>query len=305
MSQELPRKKKKKQLSTAGGFVGGGLAACGAVTLTNPIELVKTRLQLQGELMARGQTKRVYTGPLQALGLIAKNEGLRGLQKGLGSAYIYQIGLNGCRLGLYEPIRKELTSVFYDDPKANNLAINVFCGAFSGIMGAMTGSPFYLAKTRLQSYSPVFPVGTQHNYKNFVDGFRQVVRTEGFRGLYRGLDGAIIRTGTGSSVQLPIYNAAKKQIEQWDLIDEGYRKHLLASAASGIGVCCVMQGPDVIMTRMYNQAGHNLYKNPLDCLVKTVRAEGIGALYKVINCTPIANSRDFWLICFALVHTLY
>lgn len=33
----------KKQISTFGGFVAGGIAACGAVTLTNPIEIVKTR----------------------------------------------------------------------------------------------------------------------------------------------------------------------------------------------------------------------------------------------------------------------
>jgi solute carrier family 25 protein 34/35 len=33
----------KKKISTVGGFIAGGIAACGAVTVTNPIELVKTR----------------------------------------------------------------------------------------------------------------------------------------------------------------------------------------------------------------------------------------------------------------------
>lgn len=73
-------------LSTAGGFVSGGLAACFAVTVTNPLEVVKTRLQLQGELASKGQAKRVYTGVFQALGVIAKNEGIRGLQRGLSTA---------------------------------------------------------------------------------------------------------------------------------------------------------------------------------------------------------------------------
>lgn len=75
-------------LSTAGGFVSGGLAACFAVTLTNPLEVVKTRLQLQGELASKTQVKKVYTGVFQALGVIGKKEGIRGLQKGLLCAVI-------------------------------------------------------------------------------------------------------------------------------------------------------------------------------------------------------------------------
>ncbi|KAJ1949933.1 Mitochondrial oxaloacetate carrier protein, partial [Dispira parvispora] len=48
------------------GFLAGGLAACGAVTFTNPWEVVKTRLQLQGErLVAKanqgsGGTNQLY-----------------------------------------------------------------------------------------------------------------------------------------------------------------------------------------------------------------------------------------------------
>jgi hypothetical protein len=65
-------------LSTLGGFTAGALAACGAVTVTNPMEVVKTRLQLQGELAAKGQVKKIYTGVFQALRIIAVNEGIKG-----------------------------------------------------------------------------------------------------------------------------------------------------------------------------------------------------------------------------------
>ena len=65
-------------LSTLGGFTAGALAACGAVTVTNPMEVVKTRLQLQGELSAKGQVKKIYTGVFQALRIIAINEGIKG-----------------------------------------------------------------------------------------------------------------------------------------------------------------------------------------------------------------------------------
>lgn len=61
-------------------FLLGGLAACGAVTFTNPWEVIKTRLQLQGELVKKtGSTRLVYKGIGHAFKKIARQEGLRGL----------------------------------------------------------------------------------------------------------------------------------------------------------------------------------------------------------------------------------
>ncbi|KAK6536463.1 Mitochondrial oxaloacetate carrier protein [Arthrobotrys megalospora] len=268
--------------TTIGGFIAGGLAACGAVTVTNPFEVVKTRLQLQGELASRTQVKKVYTGIFQALHLIYKTEGVRGTQKGLGCAYIYQILLNGCRLGFYEPIRSSTTLLISGDSKHQIPYVNVFAGATSGIMGGIAGSPFFLFKTRLQSYSPAFPVGTQHPYKNFVEAARTIYSSEGFKGLYRGVTSAVVRTGAGSSVQLPTYFFAKRQIEKYGLMEEGPLKHIAASSCSGVAVCIVMHPPDTIMSRMYNQNG-NLYSSLADCFVKTIKTEGLFAVYKGVT----------------------
>jgi solute carrier family 25, member 34/35 len=205
--------------------------------------------------------------------------------------------LNGCRLGFYEPIRDSLTTLVYKDPKYQSFGINIFSGASSGILGAMVGSPFFLVKTRLQSYSPFLPVGTQHNYRNAVDGFRQIHKNEGVKGLYRGVGAAMVRTGFGSSVQLPTYFFAKRRLQRYFGLEEGVGLHLASSTISGFVVCCVMHPPglapfreqvlgpftdglkDTIMSRMYNQTG-NLYSSALDCLTKTVKTEGILAIYK-------------------------
>lgn len=123
------------------------------------------------------------------------------------------------------------------------MPINIVSGALSGIAGAIAGSPFFLFKTRLQSYSPAFPVGTQHNYKNFLEAARTIYGREGPLGLYRGVGSAVIRTGAGSSVQLPTYFLAKRQIEKYNLLEEGPLKHVAASAVSGLCVCIVMHPP--------------------------------------------------------------
>ncbi|KAI9894438.1 MAG: Mitochondrial oxaloacetate carrier protein [Vezdaea aestivalis] len=265
--------------TTAGAFIAGGIAACGAVTVTHGFETVKIRLQLQGELQSKADAPRMYKGVVHGYGVILKNEGARGLMRGIGAAYIYQMTLNGCRLGFYEPLRKMLTTSIFQDPNVQSLGVNIFSGAASGIIGAAAGSPFFLVKTRLQSYSPFLPVGTQHKYQNGFDGMRQIYSGEGAKGLFRGVGAAMIRTGFGSSVQLPTYFFAKRRLVKHLGLEEGPALHLASSAASGFVVCCVMHPPDTIMSRMYNQTG-NLYKGVFDCLYKTVKTEGILAIYK-------------------------
>lgn len=279
----MPEKTDAQKISTAGGFIAGGLAACGAVTFTNPLELVKTRMQLEGELTKQTSKAKIYKNPIQALYLILKNEGLVGAQKGLVCAYIYQLGLNGCRLGLYEPMRNFTNNVWYgkgDQSHIQNIPINVFAGAMSGIAGAILGSPMYLVKTRMQSYSDQIKIGEQTHYKSAWDGVRKIYTSEGIKGLFRGVDAAIIRTGAGSSVQLPIYNFSKYELKKTGYFNDGPALHLVSSISAGVGVAVVMGPADTILTRVYNQHSSNLYSGPIDCFMKTVKSEGVMALYK-------------------------
>lgn len=200
-------------------------------------------MQLQGELQSKGHQPHHYRGPLHGVSVIVRHEGLRGIYRGLGTAYIYQVLLNGCRLGFYEPMRGPLTSFIFGDSKVQSMGVNMFCGASSGMIGAAAGSPFFLVKTRLQSFSPFAPVGTQHRYKNLLDGARQVYKGDGFFGLYRGIGAAMIRTGVGSSVQLPTYFFAKRRLMRHLGMEEGPALHLTSSAISGFVVCCFMHPP--------------------------------------------------------------
>jgi len=265
--------------TTLGAFIAGGIAACGAVTVTHPFETVKIRLQLQGELQSKDVAVKKYKGVFHGVKVIAQNEGAKGLFRGIGAAYVYQTLLNGCRLGFYEPLRVSTTKLIYKDPHIQSLGVNIFCGAASGILGAAIGSPFFLVKTRLQSYSPFLPVGTQHKYKNAWFGLWYIGRTEGLAGLWRGVGAAMIRTGFGSSVQLPTYFFAKRRLVRHLGMEDGPALHLASSTASGFVVCCVMHPPDTVMSRMYNQRG-DLYKGVFDCLSKTIKTEGFLAIYK-------------------------
>jgi solute carrier family 25 protein 34/35 len=92
----------------------------------------------------------------------------------------------------------------------------------------------------MQAYSPFNPVGAQHSYPSAIFGLRSIVRLEGVRGLARGVDAAMLRTAMGSSVQLPAYNFAKKELKELGMGD-GMGQFLIASTFSGACVCAVMQ----------------------------------------------------------------
>ncbi|KAH9486275.1 Mitochondrial oxaloacetate transport protein [Psilocybe cubensis] len=281
--------KKARSVSTTEGFICGGIAACLAVTVSNPAEVAKTRLQLQGEL-SKGGGKKVYNNAFDVLAKTWKHEGIRGIQRGLPPAYAYQILLNGSRLGFYEPFRRSLNR-FIGRPADEQIPItSVIAGATSGAVGASLGNPLFLIKARMQAYSPSLPVGAQHNYKNAFDALVTIFRAEGPRGLVRGIDAAILRTSMGSSVQLPSYNFTKSQIVKHNILPaDSTWTFILSSTFSGACVCLAMQPADTALTRMYNQPTvigpdgklkGTLYRNPIDCLWKTFKIEGIRGLYK-------------------------
>ena len=54
----------------------------------------------------------------------------------------------------------------------------------------------------------------------------------------------------------------------------------------------IPESPSLDLTK---KAGGTLYKNPLDCLIRTVRAEGPFAVYKVSRYRITIDCRDFLL----------
>lgn len=263
-----------------------GLAACTATTFSNPAEVAKTRLQLQGELVKTGY-KAIYTGPLDTIRKTWTHEGIYGVQRGLGAAYAYSGLLQVCIISLYEPFRLSLNSILGKDASERYFPTTIAAGTCTGIVGAFAGNPFFLVKARMQAYSPSLPVGTQRHYKSAFEALQRIYSLDGAGGLFRGARAAMFRTSLGTSVQMPTYFFTKRKIVETGLLKESNPVTVvLSSAAAGAVVCLFMSPADTTLTRLYNQptipgrAGGTLYTGPFDCLMKTVRIEGPLALYK-------------------------
>jgi len=91
----------------------------------------------------------------------------------------------------------------------------------------------------MQAYSPALPVGTQHYYRSSFDAIRTIFRADGFRGLIRGIDAAILRTATGSSVQLPSYNWTKSNLVNHGILPAD--SHWTWLASSTVSGACVVR----------------------------------------------------------------
>lgn len=120
-------------------LVLGASACCLACVFTNPLEVVKTRLQLQGELRAPGTYPRPYRGLVASVAAVARADGLCGLQKGLAAGLLYQGLMNGVRFYCY--------SLACQAGLTQQPGGTVVAGAVAGALGAFVGSPAYLVST--------------------------------------------------------------------------------------------------------------------------------------------------------------
>ncbi|OXA64674.1 solute carrier family 25 member 35 [Folsomia candida] len=269
-------------------LVIGGMSAVFAGSFSNPLEVIKIRMQLQGELQARGKYAVHYRNAFHAAYIIGRKEGIFALQKGLTPALFYQFVMNGTRLGSYQLAEKQgLTK--RKDGTVNPWG-SIIAGAACGAFGAIVGSPFYLIKTHLQSKTNVnaIAVGHQHEYTGgMAQAIKSIYSKFGFTGLWRGSSSAAPRVAIGSAVQMVTFEKALEFVRASEYIPHNgpWKTAFFASLISGVFVTISMAPFDLVATRFYNQAvdinGKGLlYSSVLDCMRKVHHEEGILGFYK-------------------------
>ncbi|KAH1093339.1 hypothetical protein GLYMA_14G064900v4 [Glycine max] len=156
-------------------FVGGGMAGITAATSTYPLDLVRTRLAAQTNFT-------YYRGIWHALHTISKEEGIFGLYKGLGTTLLTVGPSIAISFSVYETLRSYWQSNRSDD---SPVVISLACGSLSGIASSTATFPLDLVRRRKQLEGAG---GRARVYTTGLYGvFRHIIRTEGFRGLYRGI----------------------------------------------------------------------------------------------------------------------
>lgn len=251
------------------GSIGGIVEAC----MLQPVDVVKTRLQLD--------KSGAYRGMVHCGRKIAAEEGVAALWKGLTPfvgqltlKYALRMGSNAFFLELLRDENGKLSS-----------GARLTAGLGAGVSEALLiVTPFEVVKTRLQQQKGVDKALLK--YRGPIHTAMTVVREEGLRTLWSGATATTIRQG--SNQMSLFWGKAVVDGALWDKHD-GDGKFLtpVQSASSGFVAACigpVLNNPfDVVKTRMQAASkGGPQYKGFADCLVTIARSEGMLALWKGI-----------------------
>ena len=256
-------------LSPFPSWVLGCVSSMSAATCTHPIDVVKVRLQLQGEGVGGKGVGLFGTG----MGII-RSEGISGLYRGLTASYARQITYSGTRIGSYPIIKSMLQG---DNPKATKLQM-VLSGIIAGGVGSAIGNPTDVVLVRMQA-DQRRPPELRRNYRNIVDGLSRMVREEGPMSLTKGIGPTVARGVMTTIGQLAVYNVVKDSIEEAGLLSDGIILHFCSSVIAGLAACVLNNPVDVVKTRIMN-ADAGKYTGIVDCVVKTFKAEGPLGFYK-------------------------
>lgn len=284
----------------------GGIASIVAGCSTHPLDLIKVRLQLQGEspapvsalrpaLAFSGSTSVAIPhpslvpprrpGPIAVGRQILFAEGPAALFSGVSATVLRQTLYSTTRMGLYDILKNKWSSSNSTPGAAPAIPLykKITAGLIAGAVGAAVGNPADVAMVRMQADGRL-PLADRRNYKGVSDALGQMVRQEGVRSLWRGSALTVNRAMIVTASQLATYDQAKEAILSKGLMPDGLPTHVAASFTAGLVAAVASNPVDVVKTRVMNMKVEKgtppPYAGALDCALKTVRAEGPMALYK-------------------------
>ncbi|KAJ3242593.1 mitochondrial aspartate-glutamate transporter agc1 [Chytriomyces hyalinus] len=179
-------------------ILAGCAAGASQVIFTNPLEIVKIRLQVQGEVARTTGTAR--QGAMQ----IIRSLGLFGLYKGVTACLMRDVPFSG----IYFP-----SDIFHEGRDGKKLAIGelLTSGAVAGIPAAYLVTPADVIKTRLQVAARL----GETTYSGVFDAFRKILKEEGPRAFFKGGIARVLRSSPQFGVTLASFELIQQALSKY------------------------------------------------------------------------------------------
>ncbi|KAL9125316.1 MAG: hypothetical protein Q9217_005462 [Psora testacea] len=180
-------------------IIAGASAGACQVVFTNPLEIVKIRLQVQGEV-----AKTVEGVERRSAMWIVRNLGLVGLYKGASACLLRDVPFSG----IYFPTYNHLKRDFFGESPTKKLGIIqlLTAGAIAGMPAAYLTTPCDVIKTRLQ----VEARKGETKYTSLRHCAKSVYREEGFKAFFKGGPARVLRSSPQFGFTLAGYEVLQK-----------------------------------------------------------------------------------------------
>ncbi|GAP83310.1 putative mitochondrial carrier protein [Rosellinia necatrix] len=263
------------QFNALSGAVGGFTSG----VVTCPLDVIKTKLQAQGGFLPVSKGRhvghhKVYSGLVGTGGAIWREEGIRGLYRGLGPIVLGYLPTWAVWFTVYNKSKKYMA----DNHVRNQFAINFWSSIIAGASSTIVTNPIWVIKTRLMSQSSsgynremsVFPrsgntptsrptINSPWHYHSTIDAARKMYSSEGILSFYSGLTPALLGL-THVAVQFPAYEFLRKKFTgeaMGEMTDSTQQSHffgvLSASILSKVMASSATYPHEVIRTRLQTQ----------------------------------------------------
>lgn len=181
----------KNEVPPWGLAIAGSTGAILANALVYPLDIVKTRLQVQvkpkpGDALRDPTADPHYTGTMHAITSILEQEGLSGLYNGMAGSLIGVASTNFAYFYWYSTVRALYTSRVQKDGKAASTAVELGLGAVAGALAQMFTIPIAVVTTRQQTQARGQKKGMLATAKEVIDS------EDGYSGLWRGFKASLV-----------------------------------------------------------------------------------------------------------------
>jgi solute carrier family 25 (adenine nucleotide translocator) protein 4/5/6/31 len=256
----------------------GGTAAAISKTAVAPIERVKLLLQVQDASATIAKDKR-YKGIIDVLVRVPKEQGFLALWRGNLANVIRYFPTQALNFA-FKDTYKKLFLEGLDKKKDfwKFFAGNLASGGAAGATSLCFVYPLDFARTRLAA--DVGKAGSRE-FNGLLDCLVKIAKSDGPIGLYRGFFVSVQGIIIYRAAYFGMFDTAKMVVSA-----EGQKLNFFVAWGIAqvvtVGSGILSYPWDTVRRRMMMQSGRKdiLYKNTLDCALKIVKNEGMGAMFK-------------------------
>lgn len=187
-------------------FLSGGIAGIVQCSIATPMELLRTKLQVQHD------SKRVYRGNLDCIRKVIASEGLSGLYRG-NVSMMYREGLAyAIYFSMYEATKRSVCPTLRPE-ETEPMWVQAVGGAVTGGFMWAAVMPMDVISTRVQA----LPEKSNREHRMISYIAREIWRLEGISGFYRGLPTAVLRGVILNAIVFPVYETSVKvlNVSRW------------------------------------------------------------------------------------------